>query len=696
MTAVLLFVSSLLAGVAWVRLLPGRMGWPERLAAAGVISVLAGMWASWLAVLACGFAIGTVVAVFAMLAAAFLGWRRARGRGGPPTAALPRGLRWWWLGTTAPLSALLAYLDSTHYLPELDGGWGSAGSTWGDLAMHASLTARFAQEPRFEWDLPLLHGAPLTYPFLPDFWSGMLHRGGFSLRWALLLPTLVLGLALLQLLFFAGWRAGRSRVAAVMATLIVLFDGSAAGMPLLWRHLRETGLSPLAYMQTGWHDFAHIPAINLRFSNIVVDALLPQRGMLAGLSAFLLAVLLLRGAWEEERRGRRRIGALAAAGALLGLLPFVHVHTFLVLGGVMGWLALARTLQWHRATKERSGQPAEAAAPWFWWGALAGGLLLAAPQLAWQLGHAYDATFSHWQLGWMTAPGESPIVFWIRNLGVLLPLLVGAPWWLRRWPARGFWLHLLAPCLAVFAVANVYLFQPHAYDNLKLIFYSYLALALGSARLLAAWWRRGSWPRVCAATCLFFATAIGTVSVLSEATLHWPLLDGDEVAIGFELRQLTPPDARFLTADQHDHPVPIVAGRRIVLGYRGWLWTYGLHVAPVLADVRRIYAGDDAAPLLLRRYGVDYVFIGPGERRAFTVRDDFFASRYPLLLQRGRYFVYATGYGTGADGTGADGTGAEGTGAEGTGADGTGSGGDAGTKLRVPEGSRPAKVSASK
>lgn len=645
MIAALLFAASLLGGVAWARLLPGRVGWPERVAAAAVIAVLGGMWVGWLAVLACGFTVGSVIAALVLFAAAFFGWRRARRGDAPATAPLPRGLRGWWLGTTVPLSALLVYLDSTHFLPMLDGGWGSAGSSWGDLALHSSLTARFAQEPRFEWDFPLLHGAPLTYPFLPDFWSGLLHRGGFSMRWAMLLPTLLLGLALVQLLFFAGWRATRSRLGAAFACLLVIFDGSAAGLPVFWRELRESGVPLVEYLRHVRHDFAHVPAINVRFSNIVCDALLPQRGMLAGLCAFLLAALLLRGAWERDARvggeTRDRGGALrplCGTALVLGGLPFVHVHTFLVLAGVMAWLAAARFVQRRPGT-------------WRWAAALGAGIVVAAPQLAWQLGHSFGESFSHWQLGWMTAPGESPIAFWVRNLGVLLPFLAAAPWWLRRWPARGFWLHLLAPCLALFAIANVYLFQPHAYDNLKLLFYAYLALALGTARLLAGWWRRDWTGKVAASGLVLLATTSGALSVLRETTLHWPLLDADEVAIGFELRQRTPPDARFLTADQHDHPVPIVAGRRIVLGYRGWLWTYGLHVAPVLADVRAIYAGDDRAPLLLRRYGVDYVFIGPGEHEAFDVNDEWFAGRYPLLFERGPYFVYKIGYGgdVGAD-----------------------------------------------
>ena len=262
----------------------------------------------------------------------------------------------------------------------------------------------------------------------------------------------------------------------------------------------------------------------------------------------------------------------------------------------------------------------------------------------------------------MSEPGENPWLFWLRNLGVLLPFLVAAPWLLRRWPARGFWLHLLAPCLALFGIANVYLFQPHAYDNLKLLFYTYLALAIVVASVLARWWRRGGFARAAALVCVLLATASGAASVFRETLLRWPLLDADEVALGMDLRRMTPADARFLTGDNHNHPVPIVAGRRIVLGYRGWLWTYGLDVAPVLADVTAIYRGDASAPDLLARYGVSYVVVGPHERRDFVVDEGFFASRYPLVVARGDYRVYGvegTAEGRGHSSNGGVGAGAK-------------------------------------
>lgn len=657
MSGAALLLAGLLAGGAFAAWLPMRATVLERAAAAAVVGVLAASWLAWLATVAAGYAAAAWLAPALLLGlAAILGAavRRAR-RGAQPGAprdgresSLPGEARLAWALATVPASALLLRLFSTHTLADRDGGWGSAGSTWGDLALHASLASRFAEQSRFEWTLPVLHGAPLNYPFLPDFLSGIVHRGGLSLRWALLLPSLLLAFALVQLLFLTAWRATGSGRGGLLATLLVLLDGSAAGLVAAWTEWRASGLSPGAFLLAMPRDYAHVPAINLRFSNIVTDALLPQRGMLAGMATALVAVMLLRGAWEAaERRAAggaagsapALLSLLAAAGALVGLLPFVHVHSFLVLEGLTAWLAAARLVGARGALRRELG--------WLLPPAL--GVALAAPQLAWQVAHAGES-FLRFRLGWMSAAGEDPFAFWLRNLGVLTPFLVVAPWLLRRWD--GFWRQTLAALLVLFALANAIRFQPHEYDNLKLLFYAYLALALVVARVLAGWWGSGGGRRVAAAAVLLLATTTGALAVLREATLAWPFLEREEVELGFALRRLTPPEARFLTADKHNHPVPIVAGRQIVLGYRGWLWTYGASTGQHLRDVTAIYAGAPGAEALLRRYDVGYVVVGPHERRAFPVREEWLVERYPLVLETASYRVYRVPPGGGSAGAG--------------------------------------------
>ena len=87
------------------------------------------------------------------------------------------------------------------------------------------------------------------------------------------------------------------------------------------------------------------------------------------------------------------------------------------------------------------------------------------------------------------------------------------------------------------------------------------------------------------------------------------------------LRRSTPADARFLTADHHNQPqVPISSpAAASCWGTAAGCRTCGLDTSRVLADVKAIYRGNPPAPALLARYGVDYVVIGPGERKAFTV-----------------------------------------------------------------------------
>ena len=686
MSGAALLVAGLLAGGAFAVWLPLRATTLERAAAGGVVGTLATSWVAWLAAVAAGYATAAWLApalllgIAALLATAIRRRRRPEAAPGAARPAretwLPREVRLGWALATLPASALLARLFSTHYLPDRDGGWGSAGSTWGDLALHASLASRFAEQSRFEWSLPVLHGAPLNYPFLPDFLSGFVHRGGMSLRWALLAPGLLLAFALVQLLFLTAWRGTGSARGGLFATLLVLLDGSAAGLAAAWTEWRGSGLSLGAFLAAMPRDYAHVPAINLRFSNIVTDALLPQRGMLAGMATALVAVMLLRGAWEAAER---RVGdgaaspppapraLLAAAGALLGLLPFVHVHSFLVLAGLTVWLAAARLIGAGGARRREL----------LWLLPPALGVALAAPQLAWQLSHA-QGSFLRWRLGWMSAPGEDPFLFWLRNLGVLTPFLVVAPWLLARWDP--FWRQTLAALLVLFALGNAIRFQPHEYDNLKLLFYAFLALALIVARTLAGWWASGGARRVAAAAVLLLATATGGLAVLRETTLAWPFLEREEVELGFALRRLTPPEARFLTADKHNHPVPIVAGRQIVLGYRGWLWTYGASTGQHLRDVTAMYSGAPGAEELLRRYGVGYVVVGPHERRAFPVREEWLAERHPLVLETASYRVYRVAPGAGAAGAGAAGGVADGL----------------GSNTSAPGGTHPASRSTSK
>jgi hypothetical protein len=67
-------------------------------------------------------------------------------------------------------------------------------------------------------------------------------------------------------------------------------------------------------------------------------------------------------------------------------------------------------------------------------------------------------------------------------------------------------------------------------------------------------------------------------------------------------------------APEHNSPIPTLAGRRELVGYPGWLWTYGLaDYVQKTDDDTKILQGNPAALDLVRKYGIDYVMIGPQE-----------------------------------------------------------------------------------
>jgi hypothetical protein len=190
---------------------------------------------------------------------------------------------------------------------------------------------------------------------------------------------------------------------------------------------------------------------------------------------------------------------------------------------------------------------------------------------------------------------------------------------------------LLVAALAIFVAANLYQFQPFDWDNMKFLVYAFMFVVVLFAGLVAR--GLGTWPgRVAVAVVLFAATGPGALSMVRELETHDQLATSADLAQAARLRAVIPADARVLTSDQHNHIVPMLAGRAIVMGYRGWLWTYGIDYHPLERDVRAMFAGGARVPSLLRRYHVSYVYIGPGELRDFAANPAWFRARYPIAL----------------------------------------------------------------
>ncbi len=622
--ASIFLIFSLITGYSLLRLLPIAWYKAETASVSVTLGFLTSTWVAFLACWATGYAVGpwlTLIILAAVIAAAW----HYRPATQPSAQPLSKKETTAWILVTSISIIVLGQLFFTHMLFQKGGQYYSGGSTWGDLALHLSLITRFANETHFTWDLPIMYGAKLSYPFLLDFLSGMLYRWGISLQFAVLIPGLLLGLSVVQLLFFTVFRMFKNAVAASFTPLLFLVNGGIAALAYFWRDWQASGVSLAAFLSTMTKNYTNMWDDSLFFSNIVVDYLLPQRGILVGLTTFLIITTLLWHAWHNTADKNKALVGVAVLG---GLLPFAHAHTSLVVLGLLGYITLVQFI------KNKSQ-----AVPYFICLLCLG--TLAIPQITWQISSNFTDSFSHFQFGWMKPAGENILSFWLRNWGLALLFAVGNIWvaWRMR-KQSDFYLHWYIPLFLLWLITNIYVFQPFVYDNMKFMVYSYLAIATMTSFTLAIWITKNKWSKTLAFICLALLITPGILALVRESYTLWGFADAEDRQMAQAFAAAVPSEARILTSDQHNHFVSSLTGRRILMGYRGWLWTYGLDYQPIEKVATAIYAGSPQAKALMRQYGIEYVVIGPSEKSQYAVNENFFSAHTPLLLETNRYKVY--------------------------------------------------------
>jgi hypothetical protein len=93
------------------------------------------------------------------------------------------------------------------------------------------------------------------------------------------------------------------------------------------------------------------------------------------------------------------------------------------------------------------------------------------------------------------------------------------------------------------------------------------------------------------------------------------IYEAREIQVASWIRDNTPEDAVFMTGGAHNHLVSNLAGRHVVMGFGGHLWTQGIRTEKYGingGDINRFYANGDCE--FGRKMGADYVFVSEKER----------------------------------------------------------------------------------
>ncbi len=558
----------------------------------------------------------------------------------------------WAIGYYVAWAILLVWLFSRVLQLGEDGMYTAPLNNYGDLPFHFSVITSFAFGENIPPGNPVFAGVKFAYPFLIDFLTAFLRRAGAAWPLAFFIENILLALALVGLIELLSFQLTRHRLAARITPLLFFFNGGF-GFINFFRDLSKA--------DAGWVDFlSHLPRaytmndmlaspwgeVPLRWGNIFTTLLIPQRSLLLGLPMAAIIIMLWwmavgeMGGQEEGERGRRGEGKrekerlksphlpvspsprryLFAAGMLAGLLPFAHAHGFFAVMLTSGAMAL---LFWSR----------------HWIAFFIPALVLAAPQALWLSSSGVRSKLFAFHWGWES--GDVPVLlFWTVNAGAFLLLLIIVLLAGRFVTARLRRFYL--PFLLCFLVPNVVLLAPWAWDNIKVLVYWYLAstpiVALLLASLLTG---RRLWGWAVSIVLLVTITLSGMLDVARALSpVEKALIFGrTEIEVAEQIGRRTPPRAVILHAPIHNSLVALT-GRQSVMGYPGHLWSHGIDYAQRQAQITAIYRGAPEADELLARLNVDYVIIGPAEREQLQANKDFFAARYPVVIDHAGYQVY--------------------------------------------------------
>ena len=472
----------------------------------------------------------------------------------------------------------------------------------GDLSLHLTYIRQFASGIPLWPDNPIFVFSKLRYPAGTDLFNAVLTCLGADLIRGLVWTGLLASVATCYA--FYRW-AGNFGIGAF------LFNGGVASYQVLEKFAFE--------------DYQG--ANTIAWKSIPLAMFVTQRGLLYALPAGLLLLYQWRArfypscrevALPEPPEGeqvtpvptRRAPLPFWLELSLYATMPLYHVHTFLALSVVLGFLFVLGDA----TARKRLAL-------------LVGAALIPASFFVWIVSDNFNAgSVLQWKPGWVQQAGDFTmpfLQFWLVNFGAWVPLVlffIGITA-LTAWnqfrepefkiPAS---VAFLIPAGAIFLLGYFVKFAPWEWDNIKIIVWAYFIILPFLWTDLISHWPIHLRALVCVA--LFASGFVSLFGGLAAGRTGFGVADRAEVdAVGVAVKKL-PAGARYAGFPTYNHPV-LLHGRKMVMGYPGHLWTQGFNYSEVENKLQALMKGAPNWKENARSLGARYLFWGREEKLHF-------------------------------------------------------------------------------
>lgn len=516
------------------------------------------------------------------------------------------------------------YVFSKILVVKPDGLYAGHPNVWSDWALHITLTNIFALKDPSDWFAyhPYFSGGKLTYAFLTNMISGLLMRVGFTLPQAMILPSIIYILLFLLGLYAVFFMLLKSRTKAVLAIWIYL---TSAGMGI-FTFIKEYLLNkqPNLFDQA-LVDYTRIEKYQWLAGNIPSSMLVPQRSFLLGGMLALWSLFFLLTGLQKKSPTKYYL----AAGVLAGILPIAHMHSFIALVVISGCICFFNRKKYKQLIAY----------------IIPAGILSSMLYFIFIKNGIENPSFMTISFGWTSEKNLfSWIHMWIKIWGIALPVSIFSVYHLAKHSYKN--IHYFLGFLILFAIGNIVILQPIAWDNSKIFAWVYMAVSLLCAHTIVELVRNKTKEKLLAIILLFLLTATGFLELIHLQQFSYNtyrLSSTEEISFATQVRKYTKPNDLFLTATTHNHPIQMWAARPIVLGYTAWAINFGFTIQERESDIFQMYQNPRQSARLIEKYKIKYIVVGPDEKRMYRTSNSFFAGTYPVAFQNENTTIFKVG-----------------------------------------------------
>ncbi len=551
------------------------------------------------------------------------------------------------------------YLVTKTFWFDAEGNIRAAIAGYGDIPFHLTQVSKFAFGS-FDLNEPIFTGERLRYAFFINLISGLILRITGSWTFSLHFPTIFFIAAGTILVYLIYQKLLVRRWAAILAVTL-FFLGSGFGSYYQYQkyfvervapdksfaeYLTDNNISTISKWDASY------PQQNINWGAPLSLVFLHQRSFFLGFFLFVLFVYLLTRLTKDLRHNDWVWPAM-----VLGISPLAHYHSFVSMGMV------AATFLAIQFFKKRTKLVKKILQMFLL------GIIIASPQIIYladtkdglQLTGSRSFIDFHW--GWMTEPTIGSVKFqengllfsdllaffnylWI-NFGVILPLFVLAIFFVKRPDFR----HHFP--LGFFALAGLVLmlsvqfirFQPWDYDNNKmLVYFQFFATPLIISIFL---WLIPKWGRAAG----FLLVIFSIVAIHSGIIDNLPrfivkkermptIFTTDAINLAEFIKNRVKPSEQILTSSTHLNPVNSLAGRPVLVGYPGWLWTKGFPYSERENRIREYYQNPSLNSALIHEFNIKYVLIDLQAKNDWDADTQWLENNLSKIFSAGQYTLY--------------------------------------------------------